>query len=166
MSFQTKTQPSAGFSLFETLIVTTLLVTLFSITTLSFYSILKRDEMAAAVQELTSTIKEAQIKTLSGTTFDNQNPTNFGVYFEEQKYFLFEGTSFSPDNPNNQPPINLPSAIILSQINLPNHQVAFAKVTGEIIDYDEDQNSLTITNTANNQIKTITVNKLGVIDVQ
>ncbi len=159
-------QKPPGFTLFEVVFVTALLVALFSIIILSFYSILKRDELSSSTQELLSIIKEAQVKTLSGTTVDNQNPSNFGVYFESQKYTLFEGQSFSPDNPNNNPPKDLPSSIVFSQINLPDSQIVFEKVTGQVRGFDENQNSLITKNNANNQIKTITINKFGIINVE
>jgi prepilin-type N-terminal cleavage/methylation domain-containing protein len=160
----TKTQ--AGFTLFETILVVAILSFLFALTTISFYAILKRDELAATTQELVSTLKDAQIRTLSGITVDNQNSTNFGVYFQNQKYTLFEGSTFIANNPNNNSAIDLPPSIVLAQINLPQSEIVFEKITGAVKDFDATKNKLIIKNISNNQTKTIFINKFGVIDVQ
>jgi hypothetical protein len=51
-------------------------------------------------------------------------------------------------------------------INFNNNQIVFEKTSGEIVNYSQTQNTITIINTNTTETTTLVTNEYGVIDVQ
>lgn len=88
---------------------------------------------------------------------------DIGIHFETGKYMLFYGSIYDPEDPRNLT-TTLPSNINIS-IDLPTADLVFSKLSGEVIGYDSNHNTITI-NHSDGNYHTITVNKLGVVDVE
>lgn len=151
----------SGITMVEILIVTGIIVLLFTISTISLLNIRVSSSSSASTDVLISDIKAQQIKALAGDTEGRGTPDNYGVKIQNNIYTLFHGTSYSAsDNTNFDVPVE--SGYQLST-TFPNTTILFSSKSGEIANFVPGQNSVTLTNTSTGRTKTIQLNKYGTI---
>lgn len=143
-----------GFTYIETLIVMGVISILFGFVIINMRGVQQKASLDSTVSTLVSDISTQQIKAMS-------DANKYGVYFEEGKYILFKGDSFSPLDTTNFT-VMLDSSIRLSDIKLPNSTILFFQGRGEVMGYDNNNNSITIT-TDDGKIETLSINKYGVL---
>jgi len=91
-------------------------------------------------------------------------PTTFGVYFEQDKYVLFRGAVYNPvDSFNLETPLK--PNLSFSQINLPNQNVIFSRLSGEVQGFISTQNSFTLLEKNTSETRVFTINRFGAINV-
>lgn len=156
---------NAGLTLTEVLITTSLLAILLGLGTVVFSSFARQDQVRETSKKIVSVLSEAQAKTRAGYSYGGGASLNFGVHFESDFYTLFSGTSFDPNDPNNQE-FNFSSRLEISQISLPSGNVIFEKITGQVYNFDLGQNYLVLSDQRAGQEKRININKLGVATIE
>ena len=154
-----------GFALTELLLSIGILAILMGLGTVVFSNWAHQDRVTVEVRKLVNLINEARSKTLAGYTLGGSSALNFGLYFQNDRYFLFPGTSFNPDDAGNQEFL-LPSSVKLSTIELVNDSLVFEKISGEVRNFDPVQNYLIVGDTSANVEKKISVNQLGTVMVE
>lgn len=116
--------------------------------------------------QLESTLEEYSAQ-LKSDIYQVQNLTinhvDSGVYFESDKFIFFYGTSYDPLNTNNVV-TSLPSALRFAAINIPGNTLTFEKITGYVHNFIDPCNVVLREPATNNQ-KTISLNKLGVVEI-
>lgn len=150
-----------GYTLIETLLVMSIFISLVAIVTLTILNIEPRSAIRLNTTTVIADIKKQQLKALTGATYLGAT-TNFGIYFQSDKYTLFAGDNYSGGNASNVE-ITLPQKTIMSGVTFPSATIVFAKYTGEINNFINGSNTLTFQNSVSNEAQTITLNKLGVI---
>jgi type II secretory pathway pseudopilin PulG len=115
-----------GFSLIETLAVIGILFILVGFVLVITNSFQREKVLDAGVEEIINSLRLAQSKTLA-----SEGNSSYGIYFESDRFTLFNGAFFdaaSPDNEVHQ----FSSNLIISQINLTDgtSSVAFQRLTG------------------------------------
>lgn len=151
-----------GFTLTELIIVMAIIAMLTAFTVPSLLSGRAQAEVNTYYETVLADIKQQQLKAMIGETEGRQESDAYGVYFEADRYTLFSGSVYNPDNPANSP-IPLPNTLSFSVIDLPGGSIIFERLSGEVINYDPNSSSITIFNAANNQANTLNFNKLGVL---
>ena len=151
-------EKAKGFTLIELILV----IALFSIIFTFLFTNLTRPKTFADIQSskelILVTVKEAQSLAML-------NPKqNYGVHFEVDKFILFEGDTYNPSDENNIE-TNLGTSVTIESNSLPNGEIIFIKLSGEIEDFTEGQDSFVLKENTTNESITFTTNKLGVIDV-
>lgn len=146
-----------GFTLIELILV----ISLFSITfTLIFTTLVRPRSFADLVSTedlIYSTVKEAQSLSMS-------NPQReYGVHFEQDKFILFEGSTYSPGDPNNLE-TTLTTNLSIESITLSNGDIIFSQISGEVRNYTSGQDSFVVRESNTNESKTFTVNRIGSLD--
>ncbi len=137
-----------GATVLELVTVIGIFATLFGIVSVNVFNAVEKSSLHSSITTLVSDIKSQQIKAMSQETS--------GLYFSQNSYTLFTGSeNFVVPLGNN---------VEFSSILLPNNTLTFAKMTGEVIGYNDNMHEITIKNTQNNETKTININKLGVLD--
>ncbi len=112
----------------------------------------------SAVNLLVADIKQQQLKAMIGDTQGQVSAQTFGVHFEQTRYVLFRGASYSVGGLDNFV-IDLGSNINLTSISTPD--IVFARESGEIgVSF-----SVVVTSLVNSSQKTITINKFGMVSV-
>lgn len=154
-----------GFTLIEVLIVISLLAILLTLGNVVFNSFGRKDQVLVEVREIESVINEAKVKTLAGFSLGGNEGFNFGVYFQTDRYVLFPGLTYDPQNINNQMFL-LPESLIITPIFLPANSVVFEKISGEVAGFLPDQNYLILNDQRSREKKKISVNKLGVVRIE
>lgn len=150
-----------GFTMVELLIVMGIMATLLGISMLSILSLSTTTKKEASTTLLISDIKSQQIKSMVGDTEGRGSPDSYGIIFQNNQYVLFHGESFDPDDQANfEVPIE--EGFSLSS-TFPDDTISFASGSGEILNFTEGQNTVTVTVTQTGEAKTVELNRLGAI---
>lgn len=156
-----RSNTQSGITMVEILIVTGIIVLLFTISTISLLNIRVSSSSSASTDVLISDIKAQQIKALAGDTEGRGVPDNYGVKIQNDKYTLFHGLIYSAsDNTNFDVPVETGYQL---STTFPNTTILFASKSGEIANFVSGQDSITLTNTSTGRTKTIQLNKYGTI---
>lgn len=145
-----------GTSVLELVTVIGIFSMLFGFVAINIFNSETKATIQSSLTTLVTDIKQQQIKAMSQETGDH------GVYFSESSYTLFSGSTYYATNSANFI-VQLGNNIIFSSVLIPSRTLVFAKRTGEIANYNTNMDTIIMKNTQSNEIKTIKINKLGVI---
>lgn len=148
--------PRRGFTLPELLIVMGILAVLFGLVSLNLLGGQHQLSVASSLSQLIADIKLQQSKAMWGDTEGRGSTDSYGVYLNSNQYILFHGPAYSAGDPDNVV-IDMDSGASLS----PTQSYIFAKGSGEIIGYDANADTITISSPSDS--KTIEFNQYGVI---
>ncbi len=150
-----KAKKQFGFTLVEILLAVMTLAMMATVAIIIYPSFQKRVELDLYSSEIIQYLKRARTKALTG-----EENSNYGVNFEIEKFTLFKGNDYIPENSENEEVI-LPEILAISDINLTGTgtSVIFEKGTGNALN----------TGTVNIGIKIgdkriITVNSIGNVE--
>lgn len=140
----------------ELLIVMGIITILFTIGTLSWSGIQGQSQ----IDSLTSQVISAIYKTRA----QNLNNIKTYLYFDSTRYIIFYTSTFKENDPNNE--VNtLPGGYSFVNINFPSQTLTFQNVTGYVSSYSPPA-SIAIKENQNNRQKTISVNRIGIVETQ
>jgi prepilin-type N-terminal cleavage/methylation domain-containing protein len=145
-----------GFTLIELMVVITITAILLGFTTINLVGSQQRASLNAIEQELLADLKQQQLKAMIGDTEGRETSDTYGIHFDSGKYTLFHGTYSSTDSANFA--INLDQNF---QFQSPGTDIIFSKISGEIS--AGSITNIAIRDTTNGNVKTITVNRYGVV---
>lgn len=151
-----------GFTLTEIIMVMCIVGLLSGVIVINLFRSKNYIALDSTINVLINDIKNQQLKTMVGATEGRINHDAYGIYFEQNKYTLFHGTTYQSSDPTNFS-INLDNGVVFSQINLSNSQIIFSAINGEIQSFNPTQNTLTLKNNYSKETKTLTINNYGVI---
>jgi len=143
-----------GFTLIELLIVVSIIITITAFTMPVFINLGQKRDLSGYQRQIQATIEEARDKTIH----ENQA---YGVYFTASSFTFFEGEEFQGSA--NQLQTNLPQNLTIAPIQLPNSQMVFLPIDGQVKDYDQNNDQITVSNSVG-EATTLTINRLGVIN--
>lgn len=154
-------QANAGFSLVELLVVMGILGTLFGLTMVDLSNLIPRANLSSATETISIDLKAQQLKAMIGDTESRAAADLYGIYFQSNQYILFHGASYSAGQADNIP-IVVESEFEITP-DLPNDSIVFQRVSGEVVNFNASDSSILVTNSANNEARTLTINKIGVV---
>lgn len=146
-----------GFTLVELAVVTFIILTLLGLIIVSLSRSQQTASLNSTEQILEVDLKQQQLKAMLGDTEGRGNSSQYGIYFDSNQYVLFQGIAYSSSDTSNSV-INLDSNM---QFNNPGTKIIFKKISGEIT--DDSITNIVLLDTTNGSIKTIIINKYGVI---
>jgi len=125
MTKQSNQKTLTGFTLVELLVVIFILVLATGLVLPNFNFFQRQSSLDMAAQEIIGALRLAQNKALA-----SEGASPFGLYFENDRYTLFKGTSFYSSSPDNSVYL-LNSALRLSEISLGGvNSIVFDQLTG------------------------------------
>lgn len=154
-----------GFTLIETLIVLFLFTTIIGMPMMFLWGIGRSDQLTATTREVVAALNEAQTNTINGKSVDGQQPATYGVYFQSGYYVLFAGSTYNAGNSYNQRN-DLPSGLTFSQIQVPNDQIVFSRVTGQVTAYNPSLNFVVLQEGNTGTTEQINISKMGTVTYQ
>lgn len=154
-----------GYSLIDLLIAVAVMVILFSLGSVIYRNFVRQDSFLTESLKIKSLINEARMKTVAGFSLGETQALNFGLYFQNDRCFLFPGTAFSPENVKNQEFI-LPTSLEIETVTFPAGSLVFEKISGEVRNYDPLQNFLILKDKQNLKTRKISVNQLGTVLIE
>lgn len=146
-----------GFTLIEIIVVVGVLMLIAGGATLLFLSTQASNQREVIVSEMMSSLRESQMRAMNG-----ESQSEFGVYFEANRYVEFQGTSFVEGQEGNI--VNLLSAGVTIQnvgFNGADY-VYYERLTGET-NYEGSVDVVVIGIAG---AKRISINKLGVVNLE
>lgn len=150
-----------GFTFAEIIIVFGLVAMIFGLTISSTFKAQQGTSLESFLSVLVSDIKIQQINSMTGFTLGEDSTSNYGIYFEEDRYTLFKGDSYNASDPDNFV-VNLPKGVQISDVKFPNASLLLLIGSGEVSGFVQGSNSVSL-KTTTNTTKTITVNKYGTV---
>lgn len=151
----------AGFTFVELIVVIGIFSLLLSIAYVSLSNVQIISINNSAIEILSSDIKTQQIKAMTGDTEGRGLPDNYGIKIFPQRYVFFHGVTYNPVDPYNFE-IPIDTGYTLSS-TFPQDMVLFASGSGELVGFIQNQNTISVTNTATGQSRTIRLNKYGTV---
>lgn len=151
-----------GFTIIELIIVMGVFSLLSGIVVSNVVRSQHNVSIDSAINTLLVDIRSQQIKTMVGDTSGTGTISNYGIYFSQNSYTLFQGSSYSPSDPKNFT-ITLDTNLQFSTDTLPSQTLIFSKLSGEFSNYQAGANTIAIQDTQTSQKQTITINKYGVV---
>jgi prepilin-type N-terminal cleavage/methylation domain-containing protein len=151
-----------GFVLIELIVVMGMLAVLTGMITVTTLGSQRRAGLTSTIDTLVADLRSQQTKAMTGVTSGGVIPAGYGVFFQSDRYSLFQGASYSASLTSNAPVV-IDSRVEFNQIMLPNSSVIFASKSGEIIGYNAQLNTVKVTQIDSNFSKTIYFNRYGVI---
>lgn len=147
-------QNNKAFTFVETIMVMGVIAILFSLSAPQLFRLRDRNSLQTTSTQLLSLIRQQQLKSMN-------SPNEYGIYFEQSKYTLFDGTTYSAIDPTNSETI-LDYPLQFTLIQFPSSQLVFASGSGEIVSFDPNNHSFILEETLNNDQTTVQFNSLGV----
>lgn len=150
-----------GLTLVELIVVIGILSILMAIAFVSVANIQVITTNTNTAIVLASDLKAQQTKAMSGDTEGRVSPDNYGIKIFPDSYVFFNGNEFDPVETGNFS-VEIGNGYALST-TFPNETILFASKSGEIINFIDGQNTITLTNSQTNQSRTITLNAYGTV---
>lgn len=151
-----------GVTFVEIIVVIGILLTLIGIAAVSFVPTRGNISLDTAISELVAELKSQQIKSMTGDTEGRGTNDNYGIYYEQSRYTLFHGSSYSPSDPSNFS-IILDDTLKISSILFPSSSIIFSMGSGDIEGFSQTQNSITLEDSTTGRQKTIIINRYGAV---
>lgn len=152
----------SGFTLIELLLVMGILAVLVGISSINLLQAHRNAILASTLDTLFADVKQQQIKAMVGDTENGTSTGPHGVYFTDNSYTLFQGSSYNPSEESNFL-VELPEVLEFGNNTLTNSTLIFNRVNGSMTNYSPTTNSITLHNTQNEDEIVIRFNRLGII---
>lgn len=110
-----------GFTLFEIIIVVSIIVIIIAVSLPVSLSFLKQQNVGTATSNVISTLRQAHTQSMF-----QKNDSSFGIKFLEGSYVLFQGSSYSTRTTSEDIVVPIPSNVTISGID----EIVFTKRTG------------------------------------
>ena len=159
-----KTHLSYGFTMLELMLTMSILAILFGLTVVSLTNIIPKANTRAAAEVLVADLREQQMKAMSGYEAITGGASNYGIFFETNRYTLFTGNSYVMGNQENFV-VNLQNGLVFDTTNLPLSTIVFTKGSGDPTNYSATYHSIQIRNVVTAEQRTITFNQSGVLEL-
>ncbi len=153
---------NSGITLLEMLIAIGIFAILFGFITLNLPSVLRSTSVNSSVVELIGDMRGQQEKAMNGAG-NGASGSNFGIYFQTDRYILFTGASYSAADPANFT-VMLDKSITITNDTFPSSTLDFTQRSGTPSGFIAGSNTFVVKNSTGNQQKTIRVNRFGTID--
>jgi len=150
----------SAFTLIELILVVLIIAVLTSIVSISLSNLVPRANLTTTTEILLAEIRQQQLRSMNKEKNEVQQASEYGIFIEQQQYTLFTGSTFDENNPNNLI-TEIPLPLELST-NFPNQVIVFAQGNGEILNFMENQNTISVVDTNDNRTKTLNLNSYGV----
>lgn len=151
-----------GFTLIEILLVIAITVILLSFSAINLLNFQQSAVVLSSVEQVISDIKFQQTSAMNGVRENNNTAQRFGIRFNDSAYILFHGESYNPLDSTNLN-ISLGHGARMNSLTFPQSEILFEKGSGEIVNYLEGQNTITVTDSNNVNKTKIVFNKLGTV---
>ena len=113
-----------GFTFPELIVVIGIITTIFAFSVANLSNTQQRTYLSSNITTLISDIKQQQLKAMNGDTDGSGTISDYGIYFETNKYTIFRGTTYSASDARNYT-ISLESNIQFKDVTFPSSQLVF-----------------------------------------
>lgn len=151
-----------GFTFVELTIMIAVLATIGTLATVNLAHFNQHATVSSRIATLVSDIRSQQFRAMTGDTDGAATQQEYGVYFEPTQYTLFEGATYDPAKQTNYT-VKLENNLSFDAISLPNNEIQFLPISGEVSGYSDTTNTVRLRDGTNGETKTLQINHYGVI---
>lgn len=121
-----------GITLVEIVVIITIAAMVLTITTISFFRFRQSFYFDSMLNSIVESVNYAKLKSKTGKLNEEDTRISYGVVFDSDKYIVFEGDSFDPDDENNNE-YEIPVGFSLDVVCTPadNGTIVFDPIIGE-----------------------------------
>ena len=156
-----KTNAQSGFTLVELLVVLTIILILFGLTTINLGQSVSTTNTATTVDSLLADLRNQQLLSMVGGNGSSGTQQPHGIVVQATKYTLFSSAVYSSSDSSNFDVSTGPSVTLST--TLPSSQVVFNKGDGSVAGFTAGSNTITVTTAGTSH--TITINRFGATTV-
>ena len=149
-----------GFTLIELLVSITVFAMLIAVIVLNLSTAQHTASLESATDTLLADLNHQQLKSMVGDTEGRSSSSDYGIAFTADGYTLFHDSYTQGESTNFS--IVVPDIFTVTT-TFPNDQIIFSRRSGEVVDFSESTNTITIEDTATSAKKTIELNRYGVV---
>ncbi len=153
-----------GFTLLELMLTLSILAVLFALTVVNLTNIIPKANTRSAAEVLVADLREQQMKAMSGYEAVTGGASDYGIFFETDQYTLFTGSSYVEGHQENFV-VTLENGLEFDTTNLPLSTIVFLRASGDPANYSDDYHSIRIRNVVTAELRTITYNQSGVLEL-
>ncbi|OGH06747.1 MAG: hypothetical protein A2171_01810 [Candidatus Levybacteria bacterium RBG_13_35_9] len=154
---------NTGFTLTELVVAMAILFVISGFVTISLINQQRTASLNSSIDVLISDISSQQTKAMSGASDGLTSASNYGIYFLDDRYILFKGTSFLATDSANFT-IMLDKDIEFANVGFSGNSIVFSARSGEILGFTAGSNVIAIHDVSSGEINTITINRYGVVE--
>lgn len=151
-----------GITFIELIVVIGIFLTLIGIASISLVSTRINVSLDTTISSLIADLSSQQIKSMVGDTEGRATNDTYGIYFEQDKYILFHGLSYSPSDSSNFT-ISIKEPVRISSVQLPASSIVFSLRSGQVNGFSNTQNSITFQDSVTGEQKTVIINRYGAV---
>ncbi|KKR39592.1 hypothetical protein A2210_03350 [Candidatus Woesebacteria bacterium RIFOXYA1_FULL_40_18] len=148
-----------GFTLTELIVVMGALGILFGVVNISLIGFYRRPVQRGANNVLVADARSQQLKAMTGDSNGGVN-SSYGIYFSQNSYTLFKGSSYIPDDPSNFV-VNLSEGMSFTNNTFPAASVVFQKGNGEVVDWASGSSGVSIADSQTGIVTQVRINRYG-----
>ncbi len=150
-----------GYTFLEVILVMAVISILLGFITINLLNAHRSTSQSTSITSIASDLRNQQFKAMVGSTDGRTTPDSYGLYITPTSYVLFHGTTYSPSDTSNLT-VDTQNGFQLTT-TLPSSLIIFSHGSGEVKNYDANNNTITLTDTTNNTQKTLRINRYGVV---
>ena len=154
-----RNKKNSGYSLTELIVVIGVLGILFGLINISLTGFYRRPVQRGINNVLTADIRSQQLKAMTGDSNGGVNDS-YGIYFSQNSYTLFKGSSYSPSESSNFI-INLTEGMSFTNITFPASTIVFQKGNGEVVNWVSGESSVSIADSETGITTLVRINRYG-----
>lgn len=151
---------NSGFTFIELMLSMGIIAMLFGISSIILSNLIPRANLNSVYEILKAEVRQQQLFSMSGEKDLSDQAVEYSLLVESNQYTLFPGTVYDP-LPIDSIIVEVPESIQISTDFL-NNVVSFERTSGEVLNYDINNRTITIFDTLTNQSKTIILNQYGI----
>lgn len=150
-----------GVTFVELLVVMGIVAIIFTMTIINIAPLRDNTLMATTLTAMITDIKQQQIKAMIGDTDGSMSRNPYGVYLQTGSYTVYPGSTYSAANTKNFMVEVDPSIVMTS--TFPNNTIVFASGSGDLANFSNGQNTVTLRIAETGEQKIVTFNKYGIV---
>lgn len=147
-----------GFTLIELIVVLGMLATLSGLSYLTLFGRIQQTDVANTMTGLVADLRSQQVRAMNGEQTNGAG--SYGVHLDTDHYVLFSGSAYSANDPGNT---TFPARGAQLSTTFAGGNVVFSPGNGEIIGFVSNGNAMTVASTEGGAIKTVRLNRYGVV---
>lgn len=142
-----------AFTLIELIIGVSLFLSLFALGWSNISILPGKITLNTVSQNLINDLRNQQSESMNGVN-------TYGIYIENTSYTLFKGLTYNPNDSTNFT-VRLDDSNLSLSTMFPNSIIVFKSSSGEVNNFDSNNNTITITDNLSGSTQIIKLNKYG-----
>ena len=149
-----------AFTFIELMVVLAIIAVLTSIISINLSNLIPRANLFTTTDILIAEIRHQQLRAMNREKNNEKLASEYGIHVQAKQYTLFSGSTYDVNDPNNL--VNEIESTLELSTNFPDQIIVFAQGSGEILNFNNSLNTISVIDNNTGQVESITFNLYGV----